>query len=190
MRFYRHFTKDINHDISIFCNNCVGAFVAHDFNLPFNSPTVNLMIPPTEFITYISNLKSFAGTTIVPVVSDKKWPVAILGGKVHLNLIHYKSVDEAVEAWRRREKRINWNPDKQYFILVETDGCTYEDLQAFDNLPYNHKVALTHKEYPEIKCHFVLKGYEKNCAVVNCHNFHKIIPTRRYDEFNWHSFLK
>ena len=28
----------VPNDISIFCNNCIGAFVAHDYHLPFNSP--------------------------------------------------------------------------------------------------------------------------------------------------------
>lgn len=27
----------VPNDISIFCNNCIGAFVAHDYHLPFNS---------------------------------------------------------------------------------------------------------------------------------------------------------
>lgn len=44
----------IDKNISIFCNNCIGAFVAHDFRLPFNSPTVNLMIPPSDFIEYLN----------------------------------------------------------------------------------------------------------------------------------------
>lgn len=48
MMFYckEMFYGKIDNDVSIFCNNCIGAFVAHYFKLPFNSPTVNLMIPP------------------------------------------------------------------------------------------------------------------------------------------------
>lgn len=49
----------VPNDISIFCNNCIGAFVAHDYHLPFNSPTVNLMIPPTDFIEYIEHLEKY-----------------------------------------------------------------------------------------------------------------------------------
>lgn len=30
----------VDKEVSIFCNNCIGAFVAHDFRLPFNSSTV------------------------------------------------------------------------------------------------------------------------------------------------------
>ena len=50
---YRVLYGKVDEDVSIFCNNCIGAFVAHDLGLPFNSPMVNLMIPPADFIDYI-----------------------------------------------------------------------------------------------------------------------------------------
>ena len=33
---------------SVVCNNCNGAMVLHEFGLPFNSPFVNLWIPPSD----------------------------------------------------------------------------------------------------------------------------------------------
>ena len=44
-----------------------------------------------------------------------------------------------------------------YVVLVERDGCTYDDLLQFDKLPFKHKVALVHKEYPEIHCSYVIR---------------------------------
>lgn len=178
----------VNKDVSIFCNNCIGAFVAHDFRLPFNSPTVNLMIPPSDFIEYISHIDKYTGADIKEIDSDKNWPIALLGERIHIHLIHYSSVNEAAKAWFRREKRIN--REHCYYILVETDGCTYEDLKNFDSLPYKHKVALTHKHYPDIKCAFKIKGYESVCAVTSSYRFHPIFPFREYDQFNWLKFLK
>lgn len=178
----------IDKDISIFCNNCIGAFVAHDFKLPFNSPTVNLMIPPSDFIEYISNLEYYKEKSIKPIESEHKWPVAILGEKIHLHLIHYKTVKDGAIAWKRRERRIN--KDKAYFILIETDGCTYEDLLRFDKLPYTNKVALTHIPYPEIKCSYCIKGYEHKNGVDDSYRFKSILPMRIYDQFNWFKFLK
>lgn len=178
----------VDKKVSIFCNNCIGAFVAHDFRFPFNSPTVNLMIPPSEFILYIKELPKYQNAPITAIASDKAWPIALLDGEIHLNLIHYPSVIDAAVAWRRREKRINQS--RMYFILVETDGCTYEDLKAFDALPYKFKVALTHKPYPNIKCAYCIKGYENTGAVTDSYRFHKILPLRQYDQFNWMKFLK
>lgn len=178
----------IEPDISIFCNNCIGAFIAHDLGLPFNSPTVNLMIPPADFIEYISNLGQYTNATIIPIESKHKWPVGTIGGKVYINFIHYKSLEDGIKAWRRREKRIN--KDKMYLILVETDGCTYEDLERFDKLQYPNKVALTHIPYPQIKCSFCVKGYMDKGGVTDAYRFHKILPLRQYDQFDWFKFFK
>lgn len=162
--------------------------MAHDFRLPFNSPTVNLMIPPADFIDYISHLWEYEQAGMEELESDREWPVALLGGRIHIHLIHYPSVAAGEEAWHRRERRVN--PDRCYYVLVETDGCTYDDLRRFDSLPLAHKVALTHKAYPEIKCAFPIKGYERTGAVTDSYRFHPVLPLRKYDQFNWMKFLK
>lgn len=177
----------VKRDISIFCNNCIGAFVAHDYNLPFNSPTVNLMIPPSEFIEYIEHLDIYKDAKIEDISGDKKWPEGLLDNKIHINFIHYKTFQDGVNAWKRRAQRIN--KSKMFLILVETDGCTYNDLVRFNNLNYPNKVALTHIPYPDIKCAFQIKGYEKKGAVTDSYRYYKILPKRFYDQFNWLKFL-
>ena len=157
--------------------------MAHDFRLPFNSPTVNLMIPPADYIDYISHMAEYTNAEMREVESEKEWPVALLGGKIHIHLIHYPSVAAGSEAWHRREQRIN--SDRCYYVLVETDGCTYNDLKRFDNLPFKHKVALVHKSYPDIKCAFKINGYEQIGAVTDSYCFHPLLPLRKYDQFNW-----
>lgn len=184
---YQVLMGGVKKDISIFCNNCIGAFVAHDFRLPFNT-TVNLMIPPTDYIEYISHMDEYTGIDMVSIDCDKSWPVALYGEKIHIHFIHYHSVEEGKKAWYRREKRIS--KEKRFYILVETDGCSYEDLKRFDNLPFKHKVALVHKSYPDIKCAFKINGYEKIGAVTDSYRFHPILPVRKYDQFNWMKFLK
>ena len=67
----------VNKEVSIFCNNCIGAFVAHDFRLPFNSPTVNLMIPPADYIDYISHMAEYTNAEMREVESEKEWPSCI-----------------------------------------------------------------------------------------------------------------
>ncbi len=145
-------------------------------------------MPPSDYIDYISNLDDYRDAAWEQLESDKPWPVAMLGGKIRINLIHYKTSQAGEEAWRRRTDRINKN--RMCFVLVETDGCTHDDLLRFDALPYRHKVALTHKPYPDIKCAFVIKGYERIGAVTDSYRFHRFWPTRKYDQFNWMKFLK
>lgn len=145
-------------------------------------------MPPSDYIEYIENLDYYNNLDMVEINSSQNWPLALLGGKIHLNLIHYKTVEEAQNIWNRRKLRIK--KDQSYYILVETDGCSYDDLKRFDNLPFKHKVALTHKTYPEISCAYQIKGYEKTGAVIDSYRFHPILPIRKYDQFNWIEFLK
>lgn len=178
----------VERDISIFCNNCIGTFVAHDLRLRFNSPTVNLYMSPQDFIEYISDLEKYRDAPIVPIESDRPYPLAVLGGRILLHLMHYETAKEGIEAWRRREQRINY--DKMFFILVETDGCTHEDLEHFDRLDYPNKVALTHKPYPDIKCSYHIKGFEQRGELYRAYHFHPWLPKRTYDQFDWIKFLQ
>lgn len=151
----------VPNDISIFCNNCIGAFVAHDYHLPFNSPTVNLMIPPSDFIEYIEHLDKYSIEMDFEDISGaKEWPEGLLNNNIHINFVHYKTFQDGVNAWKRRVKRIN--KKKMFFILVETDGCTYEDLLRFDNLSNPNKIALTYKPYSNIKCAFQINNTSVN----------------------------
>lgn len=146
------------------------------------------MIPPADYIDYISHMEEYTYADLSAIDSDNSWPVALYGGKIHLHLIHYQTVEEGKEAWHRREKRINKN--RCYYILVETDGYSYEDLKRFDSLPFKHKVALTHRHYPDIKCAFKINGYEQIGTVTGSYRFHPLFSFRKYDQFNWMKFLK
>jgi uncharacterized protein (DUF1919 family) len=39
-----------NYDVSILCNNCVGAVIIHELGLQFRSPFVNLWLYPKDYI--------------------------------------------------------------------------------------------------------------------------------------------
>lgn len=94
----------VQNDISIFCNNCIGAFVAHDYHLPFNSPTVNLMIPPTDFIEYIEHLDKYnTEIKFKDISGSEKWPEGLLNNNIHVHFIHYKTFQDDVDAWHGLE---------------------------------------------------------------------------------------
>ena len=146
-------------------------------------PTVNLMIPSANFIEYIEHLEKYSINMESQNISGtKEWPEGLLNNKIHINFIHYKTFQDGVDAWKRRVARINKN--KKFFILVETDKCTYDDLLRFDNLSYQNKIALTHSPYPEIKCAFYIKGYEKIGTVADSYRYYKILPKKYYNQFN------
>lgn len=58
--YHKHKSKRlVNHDFSLFCNNCTGGVILHDLGLRFNSPTINLNIQPREFINFVNNLRDY-----------------------------------------------------------------------------------------------------------------------------------
>ena len=48
-----------NHNMSVISANCVGAFILHDLNEPFNSPFVNLYLTPRDFIRYLQSMPHY-----------------------------------------------------------------------------------------------------------------------------------
>ena len=47
-----------NQGMSVISANCVGAFILHDLNQPFNSPFVNLYLDPSDFVRYLQTSHS------------------------------------------------------------------------------------------------------------------------------------
>lgn len=71
-------------------------------------------------------------------------------------------------------------------MMTDRDGCTYEDLQSFDALPYEHKVVFTHIPYPEIRSAFHISSFEKDACVGVCSEFVNGRTGRKwYDVFDY-----
>ena len=92
-----------------------------------------------------------------------------------------------IGKWESRLKRVNYNDLR--IVMTENDGCTYEDLIAFDKLPYKHKVVFTHKPYPEIKSSFYIPGFEKLGRVAYAMGWKGLWGKRNCDCFDWVKFL-
>lgn len=146
---------------SVICNNCNGALILHDYKIPFNSPFVNLWIPPHDYLYLLENLKDLIFEDIVEIHQSKyNYPVGILGDKVHIYFKHYNSFYEAIKCWNRRLKRMDFN--NLSIIFVERDGTTLEMIKYFDAMNYTKKIVLTHNYIPEVKSSFQIKGCEDN----------------------------
>lgn len=172
------------HDFSVFASNCNGACICHDLGLAFNSPFVNLWMTPTDFIVFLKAPREYLSLPLV-FQSEKSvpYPVAKLGN-LTIWFEHYSSDEDAANAWKRRCERILW--DKLFIMMTDRDGCTYEDLQSFDALPYEHKVVFTHIPYPEIRSAFHISGFEKDACVGVCSEFVNGRTGRKwYDGFDY-----
>ena len=168
-----------NHGMTVISANCVGAFILHDLNEPFNSPFVNLYLSPNDFVRYLQNIEFYQRQSLKP------YPVANLADlKVHF--MHYRNSQEAQQKWLARSARMNL--DNLFIMMTDKDdaqGIAYEDLAAFDQLPFKNKVVFTRKPYPEFKSAFYIKGFEKQNQVGDLFTFSGWNGVKYYDQFDY-----
>ena len=171
-RFFRKYVRNYydrsrlkNKDFTILANNCIGGVISHDLGLQFKSPTVNLLIRPDDFVKFIENFDYYKNLEIKEIEYNYvKYPVGMLGD-IPLFFKHYHSFDEAVQKWKERMKRINY--DNIFLMMTDRFCCSYESLVKFEKLPFKNKVCFTAKDYPEFPhCVQVKKHSDKACVYI------------------------
>lgn len=176
-----------NRDVSIISSNCSGAFMYYDLGMRYLSPTVNLSIEMNDFVKMVKNLKWYMEQELVESKEKGECPIGILGD-IKIYFIHYESFKKGKEKWEERKKRINWN--NIFVVGSEKDGCTYETIRNFEELPYKYKVIFTHKEYPEFPSAYCIKGFEEKEELGVITDFKEQSLKRRYlDDFDYVEFL-
>ena len=175
-------------DRTIIANNCIGGFISHYLNLRFCSPTVNLYIHQPDYIKMLQDLDKYfdPDAPITEVKTEKPFPVGDLYG-CKIYFMHYTDFESAVKKWRERCARINKNA--MYFMMTDRDGCTIEDMKAFDALPYKNKVIFTAKKHPDIASAFCVPGFEGQDSVGQLQESMNILGKRYIDQFDYVDFL-
>lgn len=176
-----------NKDISIIASNCNGGVLCKDLRIPFLSPFVNLWIPPRDYIHLLQRLKEYMKEELHFIQdSSVSYPVALLGD-VRLYFQHYQSRESAEACWIRRRERINY--DNLLVLFTDRDGCSYEDLKAFDCQPYK-KVVFTAKQYDDIESAVYVDYFKSDKEVGILTDYvPKKWGVRYYDMFNFASLI-
>ncbi len=150
-----------NKDFTIISNNCWGGFVYQRYNLPYRTPFLGLFLPAPCFIELLEDFENNMKKDLHFIAAKdsayffkrkrivKEYPIALLGDKIEIHFLHYKTPNDAREAWNRRKKRIN--PNNILFKFAEMDWCTPELIKRFDNLKFKHKICFTANNYPNCK---------------------------------------
>lgn len=177
-----------NRTPTILSSNCNGGFWYYDMRLKFRSPTINLSFDMNDYVKMLENIQWYMQQPIRPCDDSRfDFPTGMLGD-IPIRFNHYPSFSEAVSKWEERKKRIDW--DNLFVLGIDGDGCTYETIQRFDELPYKNKVIFTHIPYPEIKSAYYIPGFEKEDGVGALLHFKPQFFVRRYmDDFDYVSFL-
>ncbi len=146
---WNHKIKD--QKISILSNNCIAGFLYNDYNLKFNSPTINLQMSPKDFIKFCNNIEHYLiyepKEVKQPIVSEFvklggtiiNFPVGTIDD-ITIYFQHYTTFEEAKVKWQERKKRINF--DNIFVILVDL-VCDSETVRQFKELPFKKKIILT-----------------------------------------------
>ena len=139
-----------------------------------------------DFVKMVKDLKWYMAQELVKS-EEGKCPIGLLGD-IKINFIHYSNFEESKRKWEERKKRINW--DNIFVVGSERDGCTYETIKNFDNLPYRNKVIFTHKKYLEFSSAYYIKGFEEEEELGIITAFKAQNKKRRYlDDFDYVDFI-
>ena len=147
--------RNKNADFSIICGNCMGGLISHKLDVPFLSPTVNIMMSQSDFYKLALNLKEYLDSDFVEL-APKSFPRGQLKD-VTVNFTHFKSYNEALRTWKRRCERINF--DNLWVIATDRDGITEQDIASLQGLECRGLVVFTAKKYDYPYC-FQLKQFE------------------------------
>ena len=159
-----------------------------DLNLPYNTPFVNLWMYPKHFLKFLSDMDYYLNLELEFIHKNGiNYPVGKLDD-IEIYFQHYLTKEEAYIKWNKRKKRINKN--NLFILMTDRDGCTKEDLLAFEQLKYLNKKVFTHIEYPDIKSAVYIPGFEKENCVGMCYEYPNSRSfKRRYDVFDYISWL-
>ena len=185
-----------NHNFTIISNNCCGGVIYNSLGERFNSPTINLaFIEPRDFLTFVTNLEEClnADVTDITTQANQKYPVGQISlyedRTISIHFMHYKTFSQAKLKWDERKQRINRN---NLFVFMEAGIQTTDELvEEFDKLPYENKVIITNKPYPQYKSAYFIDIYDETYSWGKLITYvPKTLKTKRYlDKFNYIKWL-
>lgn len=185
-------------NVTIISNNCLAGVIYNILGLEFCSPTINQWMKMAEYYEFVSDLKYYMQCELAENVEESKnwkFPVGTLIAKdtFHNNLNiyfnHYDTFENAKTKWEKRKQNILW--DKLYVIYDFNDkDFDGELLYKFDELPYKHKISLTHyKSFVEIKNTYKMNCISDNEDIVKEFDYDGLSGKRYFEEWNYIDFL-
>lgn len=158
--YFDDIKKHLPSNVTIISSNCFAGRIMQDLNMQYNSPTLGLWFTPDSFSLFCSDLHRYLKSNINFSYHSKyklgeqkrlnwrdhPYPIGNIENEIEIHFLHYCSFDEAVDKWKRRSTRVNF--DNMLLIGMEQNGCTEEDIKRFDSIPYPAKIYFTSRPYP------------------------------------------
>ena len=188
LRNKRRIQRLKNQKFSLIANNCVAGTIYKDLRIEYQTPIVGLYILPSDFVKLCEKIEVYMSLPLVEIQDDQfDFPIAMLGD-VKIFFMHYRDFETASESWYRRLKRFKF--ENIFLILVQKDGCSYEDMARFDRLSNSRKIILTSKILPELSSAVTLRSFEGQLEIGDILNYKTRYSGHRYvDEFDFVNWL-
>lgn len=179
-------------DFTIISCNCWDWAVYSHYQLPYSSPTTNLLFPPKDFLRFISDIPRYLKEDLVQINlksfhyydyvvkrnknggfgnrNPENFIYARLGD-VDIVAWHYSEFEDLKEKWNRRKERVNY--DKILFKMHDSFDCSFEDFKKFLEITEGKKALFltAKKEWKEYASDnpnvFYIKKYAKAGYVID-----------------------
>lgn len=156
---------------TIISNNCWAASVYRYYSLPYQTPTVGLYFFAEEYVRFVQRLKHYlleSELSCKPAQESRYYkilaernetdrPIGVLDD-IELVFLHYPSPKEAIEKWKRRTERVNWN--NLFLKFSQMNCCTEECLREFDQIAFENKFVFTARPYTNLESGIYYPGFE------------------------------
>lgn len=181
---------------TVISNNCWGAHIYQHLGQIYQTPCVGVFFSPPCYLTLLSRFRWFLSQPLRFVGNSRhqyinvmrnehnlRYPIGCLAGEVEVQFLHYLSESEAAEKWLRRSERVCANDAQLFFKFCDRDGCTKDDLAAFERLPLQHKVCFVSRPAPHLRSAVFIPGL-KESQVPDGQTLSRISP-RYFDAAGW-----
>lgn len=192
-------------DCVLITNNCLGGFLYHDWNMKFQSPTINLQMDEETFLLFVESFPLSLDWKIKEVSIDNSvfyeafgrdtvpFPVGefIGGGRIYFQ--HYKNFSEAINAWERRSIRLKKRllQDDNVNIILTCKNPNKQIIEKFKSLQYKKKLLLIQdtqgKNYDGYGDVFVMSNMSKDQFWYGYQN--GISLKRYYEQFDFYKWV-
>ena len=145
-------------EISIISQNCIGGVIYSIIGQKFLSPTVNMFVEDDNFIKIVNNLEYYLSVEAKPLMEEFVDPIngsirypKICIDDIEMCCLHYKNCREAIEAWERRKKRVNYD---KVFVIANSWNM-HEDKDRIEQICRISKyktICFTYNKYDFDNC--------------------------------------
>ena len=123
---------------SILSNNCAAGRMLHDLGQRLDTPTVNLWMTFSDFLSFAEALPgSLEGELREVRDAGERNPVGDLlfaGRSIRLHFLHVTTFEDARADWVRRRGRID--PARTCLVATDNSDATKDELARFVRLPF------------------------------------------------------